>query len=88
MCQLSAEEYLLKLNNKDMSIAIYTCLSRIMPSIIVSLIKYEYLSLEIRFAYSSYHKEAFIPSDIIYAFSLSKQIPVDYEIDHSPNILA
>lgn len=88
MCQLCAEEYLLKLNNKDMSIVIYTCLSKIMPSIIVSLIKYEYLSLEIRFAYSSYHKEAFIPSDIICAFSLSNQIPVGYEIDHSPNILA
>lgn len=88
MCQSSAEEYLLKLNNQDMSIAIYTCLSRIMPSIIVSLIKYEYLSLEIRFAYSSYRKEAFIPSGIIYAFSLSTQIPVGYEIDHSPDTLA
>lgn len=52
----------------------------------MSLIKHEYLSPEIRFVYSSYHKEAFMLSDIMYVFSLSNQIPVGYGTDRSPNV--
>lgn len=61
---MSVKAYLLTLKNKDMSIALYTCLSRTMLSIIASLIKHEYVP-RIRFAYLPYYKEALSLSDLV-----------------------